>query len=140
MKEAPLMEHLEELRNRILWALVAWAVMTGVAFVFRLELLALLERPLDIYNATAKIKADLQVLNITEPFVTSFKIAAFGGLALALPFIVYQIWAFISPGLYDHERRLAVPFLLGAGFSFAVAWSSPTTCSCPTPCPSCWAF
>lgn len=120
MREAPLMEHLEELRSRILWALVAWTAMTAVAFVFRIELLALLERPLDIYNATARVKADLQVLNITEPFVTSFKIAAFGGLALALPFIVYQIWAFIAPGLYDHERRLAVPFLLGAGFSFAV--------------------
>jgi sec-independent protein translocase protein TatC len=41
-------------------------------------------------------------------------------LALALPFIVYQIWAFIAPGLYPHERRLAIPFILGAGFSFAL--------------------
>lgn len=39
---------------------------------------------------------------------------------LALPFIVYQVWAFIAPGLYEHEKRLAVPFLLGAGFSFAL--------------------
>ena len=46
--------------------------------------------------------------------------AAFGGLVLALPFIVYQVWAFIAPGLYEHEKRLAVPFLLGAGFSFAL--------------------
>jgi len=119
MREAPLMEHLEELRSRIIWALVAWGVMTGVAFTFRVQLLDWLKRPLDAFNATSNIKAELIVLNITEPFLTALKVAAFGGLAFALPFIVYQIWAFIAPGLYDHERRLAVPFLLGAGFSFA---------------------
>ncbi|RIH82180.1 Sec-independent protein translocase protein TatC [Meiothermus luteus] len=120
MREAPLMEHLEELRNRLIWSIVAWAVMTAVAFTFRVQILAALKRPLDAYNASASIKAELIVLNITEPFLTAFKVAAFGGLALALPFIVYQVWAFIAPGLYDHERRLAVPFILGAGFSFAL--------------------
>ena len=120
MRESPLLEHLEELRTRLLWAIGAWAVMTGVAFTFRIQILDLLKRPLDAYNATATVKAELIVLNITEPFLTAFKVAAFGGIALALPFIVYQIWAFIAPGLYNHERRLAVPFLIGAGFSFAV--------------------
>ncbi len=120
MREAPLMEHLEELRNRLIWSIVAWGVMTAVAFTFRVQILEALRRPLDAYNASASLKAELIVLNITEPFLTAFKVAAFGGLALALPFIVYQIWAFIAPGLYDHERRLAVPFLLGAGFSFGL--------------------
>ena len=120
MREAPLMEHLEELRNRLIWAIVSWAVMTAVAFTFRVQILEALRRPLDTYNAGASLKAELIVLNITEPFLTAFKVAAFGGLALALPFIVYQIWAFIAPGLYPHERRLAVPFILGAGFSFAL--------------------
>lgn len=63
---------------------------------------------------------NLIVLDITEPFLVSLKVAAFGGLVLALPLIVYQVWAFIAPGLYEHERRLAVPFLLGVGFSFAL--------------------
>ncbi|RDI96504.1 twin-arginine translocase subunit TatC [Meiothermus sp. QL-1] len=120
MREAPLMEHLEELRNRLIWSIVAWAVMTAVAFSFRVQILEALKRPLDVYNQDASVKAELIVLNITEPFLTALKVAAFGGLVLALPFIVYQIWAFIAPGLYDHERRLAVPFILGAGFSFAV--------------------
>ncbi|WP_337870473.1 twin-arginine translocase subunit TatC [Meiothermus sp.] len=120
MREAPLMEHLEELRNRLIWAIVAWGVMTAVAFTFRVQILEALRRPLDAYNASASLKAELIVLNITEPFLTAFKVAAFGGLALALPFIVYQIWAFIAPGLYAHERRLAIPFLLGAGFSFGL--------------------
>ncbi|WP_027882403.1 twin-arginine translocase subunit TatC [Meiothermus rufus] len=120
MREAPLMEHLEELRNRLIWSIAAWGVMTVVAFSFRVQILEALRRPLDAYNKTANLKAELIVLNITEPFLTAFKVAAFGGLVLALPFIVYQIWAFIAPGLYDHERRLAVPFLLGAGFSFGL--------------------
>ncbi|TBH21125.1 twin-arginine translocase subunit TatC [Thermus thermamylovorans] len=120
MKEAPLVEHLEELRARILRAVLAWAVMTGVAFAFRVQLLDWLRRPLDAAAARHGIQVNLIVLDIVEPFFVSLKVAAFGGLVLALPFIVYQVWAFIAPGLYEHEKRLAVPFLLGAGFSFAL--------------------
>ncbi len=120
VREAPLMEHLEELRSRILWSLLVWGIATAVAFNFRTQLIDLLRRPLDAYNATAKVPANLQLLNITDAFTVSLQVAAFGGLAISLPFIVYQIWAFIAPGLYGHERRLAVPFMLGAGFSFAL--------------------
>ncbi len=120
MKEAPLVEHLEELRARLIRSLLAWVVGAGVAYGFRVELLAILKRPLDIAAQARGIEVNLIVLDITEPFITSLRVAAFGGLILALPFIVYQVWAFIAPGLYPHERRLAVPFLLGAGFSFTV--------------------
>jgi sec-independent protein translocase protein TatC len=119
MREASLMEHLEELRGRLIKALLAWGVMTAGAFVYREQLLEWLKRPLDLFNVNRTVKAELVALGITEPFVVSLKIAAFGGLALALPFVVYQIWGFISPGLYAHERRLAIPFLIGAGFSFS---------------------
>lgn len=120
MKEAPLVEHLEELRSRLLRSILAWAVATGVAWSFRVQLLAWLKRPLDLAAKQNGIQVNLIVLDITEPFLVSLKVAAFGGLVLALPFIVYQIWAFIAPGLYEHEKRLAVPFLLGVGFSFAL--------------------
>jgi len=120
LKEAPLVEHLEELRARILWSLVAWVVGTGVAWSFRVQLLEWLKRPLDLAAQQNHIQVNLIVLDITEPFLVSLQVAAFGGLVLALPFIVYQVWAFIAPGLYEHEKRLAVPFLLGAGFSFAL--------------------
>lgn len=120
MKEAPLVEHLEELRARILWALLAWVVGTGVAWTFRVQLLDWLKRPLDLAARQNNIQVNLIVLDITEPFLVSLKVAAFGGFVLALPFIVYQVWAFIAPGLYEHEKRLAAPFLLGAGFSFAL--------------------
>ncbi len=66
------------------------------------------------------IQVNLIVLDITEPVLVSLKVAAFAGLVLALPFIVYQFWAFIAPGLYEHEKRLSGPFLLGPGFSFAL--------------------
>lgn len=120
MKEAPLVEHLEELRTRLLWSLLAWAVATGVAWTFRVQLLDWLKRPLDLAAKANGIQVNLIVLDITEPFLVSLKVAAFGGLVLALPFIVYQIWAFIAPGLYEHEKRLAAPFLLGAGLSFGL--------------------
>jgi sec-independent protein translocase protein TatC len=120
LKEAPLVEHLEELRARLIWALLSWAVGTGVAWTFRVQLLDWLKRPLDLAAKQNGIQVNLIVLDITEPFLVSLKVAAFGGLVLALPFVVYQVWAFIAPGLYEHERRLAGPFLLGAGFSFAL--------------------
>lgn len=122
MREAPLMEHLEELRSRLIRAIVAWALGVALAWNFAQDILKILERPLLPYaERFNKNPGELLVYQtITEPFTTVLSIAAFGGLILALPFIAYQIWAFIAPGLYNHERRLAGPFLLGVGFSFAV--------------------
>jgi len=120
VQEAPLVEHLEELRARIIRALLAWLVGTGIAWTFRVQLLEILKYPLDVATKVRGIEADLYQQTITEGFIVSLKIAAFGGLILAMPFIVYQVWAFIAPGLYPHERRLAIPFILGAGFSFAI--------------------
>ncbi len=120
LKEAPLVEHLEELRARILKALLFWALGSAVAYAFRVPLLAWLKAPLDRAAELNHTQVNLIVLDITEPFITALKVAIFGGLVLALPFIVYQAWAFIAPGLYPHERRMAGPFILIAGFSFAV--------------------
>ena len=120
LKEAPLVEHLEELRARIIKALLFWAIGAGIAYAYRVQLLAWLKAPLDRAAAQNQVEVNLIVLDITEPFVTALKVAVFGGFVIALPFIVYQAWAFVAPGLYPHERRLAGPFILIAGFSFAV--------------------
>ena len=120
MKEAPLSEHLEELRSRLIKALLAWGLGMVVACSYRTPLLELLKRPLEQAELTHGLSVNLIVLTITEPFTTALQIAAFGGLVLALPVVAYQVWAFVAPGLYPSERKLAVPFLLGAGFSFAV--------------------
>lgn len=122
MKEAPLLEHLEELRRRILWSALIWLLMAAVAWEVRIRLLDLLERPLQAYALAHKLALDQLLVfhNLLDPLITSLKIAGFGGLLLALPFTGYQLWAFIAPGLYPHERRMAIPFLLGAGFSFTL--------------------
>jgi len=120
LKEAPLVEHLEELRSRILKALLFWALGAAVAYTYRVPLLAWLKVPLDRAAQQNHTAVNLIVLDITEPFITALRVAVFGGLVIALPFIVYQLWAFVAPGLYPHERRLAAPFILVAGLSFAV--------------------
>ena len=62
----------------------------------------------------------LVFINATEPFFTYLKIAAFGGLLLALPVIFWQIWRFVAPGLYGNEKRIALPFVLASCACFAV--------------------
>lgn len=116
------MEHLEELRSRLIKAILAWGVGTAVAWTFAQDILGILERPLLPFAEKIGKKAGelLVYQTITEPFTTVLSIAAFGGLIIALPVIAYQLWAFVAPGLYNHERRLAVPFLLGVGFSFGL--------------------
>lgn len=116
------MEHLEELRSRLIKAILAWGVGTAVAWTFAQAILGILERPLlPFAEKIGKKTGELLVYQtITEPFTTVLSIAAFGGLIIALPVIAYQLWAFVAPGLYNHERRLAVPFLLGVGFSFGL--------------------
>lgn len=108
-----LIEHFEELRNRLFIALGAWVVGMAVAFAFRTELLAWLRAPLPD-NLT------LTAFRILEPFMVSMQISAFFGLALAAPVIVGQVWGFIAPGLYPEERRWAVPFVLMTALAFSM--------------------
>lgn len=107
-----LIDHFVELRTRLFIALGAWIVGAGVAFAYRGQLLDWLSAPLP-ENLT------LTAFRILEPFMVSMQIAAFFGLALALPIIVWQVWGFISPGLYPEERRWAVPFVLMTALAFS---------------------
>ena len=120
-KEAPLIDHLEELRWRIIWAVVAWMVGTGVTFNFLPFVSDLLKRPLDVYANGRKF--ELVQLRIAEGFTTSFVIAAAGGIVLAMPFVLYQLWAFIAPGLTKRERGYAIPFIFGSLLAFAAGLS-----------------
>ncbi len=117
---APLLEHLEELRLRIIYVVVFWAIGTGVAWVYHNQLFAFLRSPLDAHHLTAGTQVAVVALRLTDQLTTAFQISAFGGVALALPFIVYQIWAFVAPALTKTERRWGTPFILGVGFSFAL--------------------
>lgn len=118
-REAPLLDHLEELRLRIIYAVGFWMLGSGLAYNFRSAILDVLQRPLDPFRAAGQ-RIDLITLSITEPLMTVFQVALFGGLIAALPFMVYQIWAFVAPGLTRQERRWGGPFVLGLGLSFGV--------------------
>jgi sec-independent protein translocase protein TatC len=107
-----LLDHLEELRWRILVAVSAWLVAAGVVFWFRDDVINFLRAPLP-----GDIK--LSFLNISEPFTAAIQIAGFFGLVLASPVVLSQIWGFIAPGLYKEEKRWAIPFVLFASLAFA---------------------
>ena len=120
-KEAPLIDHLEELRWRIIWAVVSWIVGSAVTFNFLPVVSDILKRPLEVYAKGRDF--ELVQLRIAEGFTTSFVIAAAGGIVLAMPFMLYQLWAFIAPGLTKRERGYAIPFIFGSLLAFAAGLS-----------------
>jgi sec-independent protein translocase protein TatC len=125
--EMPFLEHLEELRWRILWSLLALVIATFVGFfaVTYFDLVVVLKRPIDPYVADGK----LIYLSVTDPFFITIKLALALGIVLAFPVVVYQVWAFLSPALLPRERRAIVPafylgmllFMLGAALAYWVA-------------------
>jgi len=105
-----LVDHLEELRWRILKSLIAVAVGTIIAFIFREQIVRFLAAPLP-QGADMLTHGKIVVTGITEGFTVFLLISFAAGVILALPVILYQVWAFVAPGLYAHEKRAAVPFI-----------------------------
>ncbi len=122
----PILSHLQELRWRIIRSAVAVVVTSLVSLIFAGRIKEILERP---YQQICQDCA-FQVLGATEQFSVLMKIAFFGGIVLASPYVLYQAWAFISPALTARERRWAIPivsacavlFALGVAFGY---WSLP---------------
>lgn len=106
------LDHLEELRKRIIHSLVAVAVGFGACWGFRERIYNIMQRP--IMDALHKngLPEKLVYLNPTDPFNLYLKIAALAGLFLTSPYVLYQLWMFISPGLYRREKRYVVPFMV----------------------------
>ena len=118
-EEATLVEHLGELRTRLLISLVAIFLPATVLFVFlRQDLIELLVEPLPDDK-------HLQTLGVTEPFFTSLKVCFFAGLAVGLPIVLYQLWAFLAPALQEHmQRTVAIASAIGAAlFAGGVAFA-----------------
>jgi sec-independent protein translocase protein TatC len=107
-----LLDHLEELRWRLLIAVSSWLVAAGVTFFFRDQVLEFLRAPLPD-------DVKLNFFNISEPFTAAIQISGFFGLVLASPLILGQVWGFIAPGLLKEEKRWAIPFVLLASMAFA---------------------
>ncbi|HEY5237824.1 MAG TPA: twin-arginine translocase subunit TatC [Rhizomicrobium sp.] len=115
--KAPLLDHLIELRKRLIHAIIAFLICFGICFAFAKQIYAFLTAPLAhalgaghhmIYTA------------LYETFFTYVKVGMFAGLCLAFPIIAAQIWMFVAPGLYKHERRAFLPFLLATPVLFAI--------------------
>jgi sec-independent protein translocase protein TatC len=119
---APLMEHLVELRKRLVWGMISFGVCFVICFAVSTPIFDFLIKPL--HQATNH----LIYTALTEVFFTKVKIGMFGGLCLGFPLIAAQIWIFVAPGLYRHERRAFLPFLMwtpvmfiiGAGFVYYI--------------------
>jgi sec-independent protein translocase protein TatC len=122
LAEGTLISHLLELRDRLLRAVVAVIIVAVPCTVFREEIFEFIARPL---MERLPQGASMIATNVIAPFMTPFKLAIIAALFIAMPYVLYQAWAFVAPGLYRREKRFAVPLLLSsivlfyAGVAFA---------------------
>ncbi|RMG96749.1 MAG: twin-arginine translocase subunit TatC [Chloroflexi bacterium] len=118
-----LLEHLNELRIRLTWAAGGVLVATIISFIFARQLLDFLLWP---YANSVAGQAQLQTLRPTEGIETFFKVALLAGAILSMPFTLYQLWLFVSPGLTKKEKRYVYIFIPSAlllfGLGIAFAW------------------
>lgn len=118
----PFLEHLEEFRNRIIKAIIGVIIGAVICLIFSKQLLNVLLWP----TTRVDMPIDIQVLKVQGMFIVTLEIAFFGGILVSLPFLLYQTWMFIAPGLYRNEKRY-VPrviasatllFLTGVAFAY----------------------
>jgi sec-independent protein translocase protein TatC len=120
-----LMEHLDELRRRIVHSAIYLAVGFFIAWIFHGRLFALVQAPL------SKIGKQLVFTHPMDPLNIYMQVSLIGGAILASPFILYQVWLFIAPGLYQKERRFVIPFMAATvglflgGAAFGYFWVLP---------------
>jgi sec-independent protein translocase protein TatC len=118
---APLLEHLIELRRRLIWSIVAFFMAFILCFAFAKHLFNMLVLPYQWALDWAGMDRSKAALIYTAPqefFFTQVKVAMFGGLVLAFPMIASQIYKFVAPGLYKHERMAFLPFLIASPLLF----------------------
>ena len=108
------LDHLEELRSRLLKSLIALAAGFGVAWGYHEEIFHFLTEPLR--KAYPGVK--FITTGPSEALILYMKMAFFVGIFLVAPYLLYQVWAFVAPGLYPHEKRYAVPFILAGSLFF----------------------
>lgn len=126
----PLLDHLIELRTRLLWSFVALAVAFGLCFYYAKPIFAVLVQPL-----LAAGQGKIIYTDIFEAFFVEVKVALFSAMMIAFPVFATQLWRFIAPGLYKNEKRAFLPFLLmtpllfGLGASMAYFVAMPVALS-----------
>ncbi|MBK5966108.1 twin-arginine translocase subunit TatC [Thiocystis minor] len=125
--EQPFISHLIELRDRLIRMLIAIGLMILILFPFANDIYTFVAGPLIAQLPEGNSMIATQVIS---PFLTPFKLALVTAVFLAMPYLLYQLWAFVAPGLYQHEQRLAIPlmvssillFYMGVAFAFYVVF------------------
>jgi len=110
-QEMPLVSHLTELRTRLLRIVGAVLLLFAGLFYFSQEIYALVAAPLRAYLPEG---ATMIATGVASPFLTPFKLTMMVALFLSMPIILHQVWGFIAPGLYKHEKRIAIPLLISS--------------------------
>ena len=121
----PLVAHLTELRDRLLRALLSVLIIFICLFPFANEIYAFVSEPL---RELLPPGASMIATEVASPFLTPFKLTLVAAVFIAIPYILFQIWSFVAPGMYRHEKRFAIPllvssialFYLGASFAYFV--------------------
>jgi sec-independent protein translocase protein TatC len=127
LAEGTLISHLLELRNRLMRAMIAVIIALVPCIYYQNKLFTFVARP--IREKLAK-GATLIATGVMSPFTTPLKLALFLAIFIVMPYILYQVWAFVAPGLYKHEKRFAIPllassvvlFYLGIAFAYLVVF------------------
>jgi sec-independent protein translocase protein TatC len=130
-----LLEHLEELRRRIIYALVSIVVGFALAWNYAEAIFKLMERPIIEALRANNLSEKLVYTNPTEPFNIYLKIGLIAGVFIASPAVLYQVWMFVSPGLYRHEKKYVLPFifftvllfLAGGYFGYRIVYPAALT-------------
>ncbi len=120
---APLIEHLAELRTRIIRALLAFVVAMLAAFTVAGPIFNFLAAPIADLLAANGQKPELIFTGLQQGFMTQVRISVFGGFILAFPVIAYQLWRFVAPGLYRTEKSAFLPFLIASPVLFGIGGS-----------------
>lgn len=123
----PLVAHLTELRDKLLRAILAVLIVFICLFPFANDIYAFVSEPL---RALLPAGATMIATEVASPFFTPFKLTLMAAIFLAVPYLLYQVWSFIAPGMYRHEKRLAIPllassvalFYAGAAFAYYVVF------------------
>lgn len=127
LPQMTLLDHLDELRKRIMWSLVALLVAFLLCWTFVQEIYGFLEMPIRPFLPEG---TKLSYLGPADPLMLYIKVALLAGVFVASPFLLWQVWRFVSPGLYSRERRWAAPFVVlgslfflgGGSFAYFVAF------------------
>jgi sec-independent protein translocase protein TatC len=117
---APLVEHLAELRTRILWSMLAFVVCFVVGYVIWQPVFNFLSLPMCRVLAERGQECQLVLIKMQEGFFVAIRIAMWAGFIMAFPIIAFQLWRFVAPGLYRSEKQAFLPFLLASPAMFLI--------------------